>query len=246
LSLRLWHYPFWIAHRGAGTLAPENTLAAFRLGAAHRYRMFECDARLSADDTVFLLHDNTLERTTDGQGIAGQRPWAELAALDAGAWHSAAYQGEGLPLLSTLASWCLTHGGMLNIEIKPTPGTEQRTGQRVAQEAARLWAHAAVPPLLSSFSHAALQAARAAAPQLPRGLLLERFSDEGLDMARSLGCVALIGHHPLWQAERVGRVHAAGLHCLAYTVNDPAEAQRLQALAIDGLITDRVDLFPPD
>ena len=65
-----WPYPFWIAHRGAGRLAPENTLAAFALGHAHGYRMFECDARLSADGEVFLLHDDRLERTTDGRGEA--------------------------------------------------------------------------------------------------------------------------------------------------------------------------------
>ena len=68
-----WPYPFWIAHRGAGKLAPENTLAAFRLGAQHGYRMFECDAKLSADGVPFLMHDATLERTTSGQGIGGSR-----------------------------------------------------------------------------------------------------------------------------------------------------------------------------
>lgn len=66
-----WPYPHWIAHRGAGKLAPENTLAAFRLGAQHGYRMFECDAKLSADGVPFLLHDATLERTTNGRGTAG-------------------------------------------------------------------------------------------------------------------------------------------------------------------------------
>ena len=68
-----WPYPRWIAHRGAGKLAPENTLAAFRLGAQHGYRMFECDAKLSADGVPFLLHDATLERTTNGQGRAGDQ-----------------------------------------------------------------------------------------------------------------------------------------------------------------------------
>jgi len=59
-----WPYPRWVAHRGAGKLAPENTLAAFRLGASHGYRMFECDAKLSADGVVFLMHDATLGRTS--------------------------------------------------------------------------------------------------------------------------------------------------------------------------------------
>ena len=76
-----WPYPRWIAHRGAGTLAPENTLAAFRLGASHGYRMFECDVKLSSDGVPFLLHDDTLTRTvagaTDALGadaVAGHHP----------------------------------------------------------------------------------------------------------------------------------------------------------------------------
>lgn len=79
-----WPYPLWIAHRGAGRLAPENTLAAFRVGAAHGYRAFECDVKLSADGIPFLLHDATLQRTTSGHGNAALLSWAELARLDAG------------------------------------------------------------------------------------------------------------------------------------------------------------------
>jgi len=75
LPLPLWPYPRWIAHRGAGRLAPENTLAAFARGAGHGYRMFECDVKLAADGTPFLLHDDTLDRTTSGRGSAGALPW---------------------------------------------------------------------------------------------------------------------------------------------------------------------------
>jgi len=88
--MKSWPYPKWIAHRGAGKLAPENTLAAFRLGATHGYRMFECDAKLSSDGVVFLLHDEHLERTTNGTGVAGSHGWSHLSQLDAGSWHSAA------------------------------------------------------------------------------------------------------------------------------------------------------------
>ena len=83
-TLAPWPYPRWIAHRGAGRLAPENTLAALRLGAAHGYRMFECDVKLSADDVPFLMHDATLERTTSGRGIGGDLRWSALSQLDAG------------------------------------------------------------------------------------------------------------------------------------------------------------------
>ena len=244
-ALTSWPYPFWIAHRGAGKLAPENTLAAFRQGAAQGYRMFECDAKLSADGVLFLLHDDTLERTTNGQGVAGHRPWGELAQLDAGGWHSRAHAGEPIPTLENLARFCLRNGYCLDIEIKPTPGLEQATGQAVAALAARLWAGAPVPPLLTSFKPASLAGAQQTAPQLPRGLLLDSLWDGWLDTALQLGCVAIVCNHALWDAATVAQVKAAGLRALSYTVNDEWAAQRLIDLGTDGVVTDRVDLFPP-
>jgi glycerophosphoryl diester phosphodiesterase len=238
-----WPYPFWIAHRGAGKLAPENTLAAFQLGARHGYRAFECDVKLSRDDVPFLLHDADLKRTAGVKGIAGDRPWSELSQLDAGRWHSPAYAGEPLPSLQTIAQFCLEGRHALNIEIKPTPGQEARTGERVAQVAAQLWqGHA--PPLLSSFQPEALAAAQRSAPALPRALLLDRLADGWLDTAQRLDCVAVVAHHPLFDAGVMDRLRDAGLRALAYTVNDPAIAARLQALGLDGLITDAVDRFP--
>lgn len=241
-----WPYPRWIAHRGAGKLAPENTLAAFRLGAQHGYRMAECDAKLSADGVVFLLHDDTLDRTTDGHGIAGQQPWAALSLRDAGRWHSRQYAGERLPTLDGVARFCLANACLLNIEIKPTPGLEEETGRVVAQEAARLWTGASIPPLLTSFQPHALAGAKAVAPELPRGLLLESLWDGWLSHAQALGCVAIVCDRVLWDTDTMAAVHGAGMRALAYTVNEPQEAARLWALDIDGLITDRIDLFAPD
>lgn len=245
-TLPAWPYPRWIAHRGAGRLAPENTLAAFRAGARYGYRMFECDAKLSADGVVFLLHDDTLDRTTDSQGIAGVQPWSALSRHDAGRWHSRRYAGEPLPTLEALARFCQANACLLNIEIKPTPGLEEETGRVVAREAARLWAGAEVPPLLTSFQPQSLAGARETAPQLPRGLLLDSLRDGWLGQAQALGCVAIVCDQDLWSAERMAAVHGAGLRALAYTVNEPAMAEWLWGLSIDGLITDRVDLFAPD
>jgi glycerophosphoryl diester phosphodiesterase len=240
-----WPYPAWVAHRGAGKLAPENTLAAFRLGAAHGYRMFECDVKLSADGVPFLLHDATLERTTNGQGTAGDKPWDELSRLDAGGWHSRAYAGEPLPTLAGVARFCQANGCLLNIEIKPTPGAEQATGAAVADAAAALWAGEAVPPLLTSFQVASLQAAQAAQPALPRGLLLDALSGDWPEVARGLDCRVLVCRHSLWSAALAQQAAALGLRMASYTVNDQAEAQRLQALGAHTVITDRVDLFAP-
>lgn len=242
-----WPYPRWIAHRGAGKLAPENTLAAFIHGARHGYRMFECDVKLSADGQPFLLHDATLERTTSGRGIAGELSWHALARLDAGSWHSPAFASETLPTLEQIARFCREHGHHLNIEIKPTPGQDALTGTAVANAVQRLWQGAATPPpLLTSFQRPALQAAGAAQPQLPRGLLLDALPDDWLDAARQLGCVALVCQHRLWTADTVAQARQAGFWLLSYTVNDEAEARRLLALGINGLITDRIDAFAPD
>ena len=240
-----WPYPLWIAHRGAGKLAPENTLAAFRIGAAHGYRAFECDVKLSADGVPFLLHDASLQRTTSGIGAAGERSWSELSRLDAGGWHSPGFAGEPLPGLEAIARYCIRNALALNIEIKPTPGVEALTGRIVALEAARLWAGQAVPPLLSSFQPEALQAAREAAPNLPRALLVDTFYEAWFDQAQALGCVAVVTNHVLMNAALIDRVHGAGLRALVYTVNDPVEARRLLESGIDGMITDAVDRLSP-
>ncbi len=245
-DLPTWPYPRWIAHRGAGRLAPENTLAAFRLGARHGYRMFECDAKLSADGVVFLLHDATLERTTSGRGVAGEQTWHSLSQLDAGGWHSREHAGEPLATLAGLSAFCQANACLLNIEIKPTPGTEHATGEAVALQASRLWRHAPIAPLLTSFKPQALAAAKAVAPTLPRGLLVDSWPEDVMQQTQRLACVALICNYALWTPERVAQTRAAGLRTLSYTVNDPSVAAHLLALGTDGIITDRVDLFAPE
>ena len=245
MTLPPWPYPSWIAHRGAGKLAPENTLAAFRLGAQYGYRAFECDVKLSQDSVPFLLHDDTLERTTNGQGDAGSRTWAELSTRDAGGWHSRAFAGEPLASFSAIAAYCLRNHHRLNIEIKPSPGRERETGGVVAREAARLWATEPVPPLLSSFKPDALEGALAEAPALPRALLVDTLWDGWLERAQTLACVAVVANYRLFDRAMVERLHCAGLRALAYTVNDEAAVSKLLGFGLDGLITDAVDRFAP-
>ena len=238
-----WPYPFWIAHRGAGKHAPENTLAAFRAGAAQGFRMFECDVKLSSDDVPFLLHDSTLERTTSGLGTAGERPWAALSQLDAGGWHGARHAGETIPTLAAIARFVLANGCAINLEIKPTPGVEARTGELVARAAAQLWAGSAPAPLLSSFEVPALEAAAATEPALPRALLLEKLWPGWFETARRLGCRAAVTHHSLMDAALAGRLHEAGMRALVYTVNAPADLAAMRAAGVDGVITDEVERY---
>ncbi len=240
-----WPGPFWVAHRGAGKLAPENTLAAFRLGAAHGYRAFECDVKLSADGKPFLLHDSTLDRTTAARGRAADRTWDELSRLDAGGWHSRAYAGEPLPSLEALAAFVQANAFDLNIEIKPTPGQEAETGRVVGEQVLRLWRDAPAWPLFSSFRPESLAGAAEAAPDIPRALLLDTLWPGWFDIVRQLGCRGIVTNYQVMSAELLAQVHGAGLFAMVYTVNDPSPAAWLRAIGIDGIITDAVDRFAP-
>ena len=241
MSAATWPYPRWCAHRGAGKLAPENTLAALRLGHAHGYRFAEFDVKLSADGVPFLLHDATLDRTTNGRGRADLLTWRDLALLDAGAWHSTPYAGEPLASLATVARFCLANGVSANIEIKPTPGRERETGAAVAMDAAVLWEGAGLPPMLSSFSEVALAAARDAVPALRRALLCERLPSDWRERCLALECAAIDLKHTLLDRAVVDAAHEAGLAVATWTVNDPARAAELATWGVDTIITDAVD-----
>lgn len=244
-TLPAWPYPATIAHRGAGKLAPENTLAAFRLGAAHGYRAFEFDVKLSRDEQSFLLHDDSLDRTSNAQGPADALSLAELQQLDAGSWHSPTWAGEPVPSLAMIARYTQANACSVNIEIKPMPGRETETGRGVARAAQQLWQDAVIPPLLSSFSEEALAAAAEAAPELPRALLLETIPADWQARLQRLGCVALDARHSCLDESLIAQAHQAGYRVLCYTVNDPARAEQLLAWGVDSIITDAVDQISP-
>ncbi len=241
-----WPYPRLIAHRGAGKLAPENTLTAMRVGHAHGYRMFEFDVKLSADGVAFLLHDATLDRTTTGKGRADAFTWRALSRLDAGLWHSLRYAGEPVPTLGAIARWARAHEVMCNVEIKPTPGRERETGAAVALDVQTLWRDAQVQPLLSSFCEDALIAAREAVPDLPRALLVEAVPADWRERLERLECAALDTDHEALDADLVRAVHAAGCRVLCYTPNDLARVRELAEWGVDGIITDAVDHIAAD
>jgi glycerophosphoryl diester phosphodiesterase len=240
-----WPYPRRAAHRGAGKFAPENTLAAMRAGYAYGYRMVEFDVKLSADGVPFLLHDETLDRTTDACGRADALSWTELSRLDAGSWHSPQYAGEMLPMLSAIAHWALAHDVACNIEIKPMPGRERETGAAVALDALSLWRGSEIAPLLSSFSEEALAAAREAAPELSRALLLDRIPPDWEARLSHLGCVAIDADFRVLDAGLVGAAKRAGFNVLTYTANDPNIVEALSTWGVDTVITDAVDRVAP-
>ncbi|HDG1666596.1 TPA: glycerophosphodiester phosphodiesterase [Kluyvera ascorbata] len=240
-----WPYPHIVAHRGGGKLAPENTLAAIDVGARYGHTMIEFDAKLSKDGQIFLLHDDNLERTSNGWGVAGELNWQELLRVDAGSWFNSSFKDEPLPLLSQVAERCRQHGMMANIEIKPTTGCGTLTGKVVALAARELWADM-TPPLLSSFEIDALEAAQLAAPELPRGLLLDEWREDWRELTTSLGCVSIHLNHRLLDEARVDALREAGLRILVYTVNNPQRAAELLRWGVDCICTDAINIIGPD
>ncbi len=235
--------PRVIAHRGAAAFAPENTRASLARAAALGARWVEFDVKLSRDGHLFLLHDDTLDRTTDGRGAAAAASWEQLAALDAGRWFGPAFAGERLPELHEVFALLDRLGLGANVEIKPCPGREAETGAAVAEATLRLWPARLPVPLLSSFSGEALDAARQAAPHLPRGLCFEGLPGDWAARMRRHGCASLhCDHVPLGAAD-VAVIKRAGVPLAVYTVNDPARARQLLAWGVDGLFTDRLDLL---
>ena len=241
--MKPWPYPGLVAHRGGGSIAPENTLGSIRLGQSLGYRMHEIDVKLSKDEVPFLLHDAMLDRTTSGKGRSSERTWDELRGFDAGLWHSEGFRGEKLASFEDAARLLMERDTLINVEIKPNPGFEARTGEKVAEAAASLWHGAAIPPLLSSFSFEALMAAKRAAPHLPRGFLVREILSTDWARLDELEAVSVHSDHRAFSLDRLERAHGKGLRVLLYTINDAELAQRFFDSGVDSIVTDNLAEF---
>ncbi|HAT29487.1 MAG TPA: glycerophosphodiester phosphodiesterase [Janthinobacterium sp.] len=247
----MWPYPRIVAHRGGGTLAPENTFAALRCGLAYGFHAVEFDVMLAGDGVAVVMHDDILGRSVAGVGAVGQHSGAALTAMNAGAWFGPEFAAETVPGFGPFLDFCQEQGIWMNIEIKPAPGCEAETGRVVAAlTRARFGAAIAAGdpaglPLLSSFSALALAAAREAAPDLPRALLLDDLGSDWEEQARALGAVAVHTNHKHLTAALARAVKAAGFGLFCYTVNEPARARAILDWGVDGFCTDRIDLIGP-
>lgn len=231
--------PRWIAHRGGGSLAPENTLAGIRLAAAMGFRAVEFDVMLNGDGSPFLIHDETLERTTDGHGLVSAMSDLDMQRLDAG-------NGEAVPPFVEAARLCRQLGLLANVEIKPARGYERETAAAVAAQAAVIWPVAGPLPLLSSFSLEALGVARELAPHLPRGVLFETVPADWLAIFRQLDASTLHCAADRLTDDVLETARAQAIPVLCFTVNRPVQAKKLFCRGVSALFTDRLDLFSPE
>lgn len=231
-----------IAHRGASARAPENTLAALREAARCGCRWVEFDVKLSRDGVPFVIHDDRLERTTNGRGRVRDLDAQALAKLDAGGWFDPRFAGERIPTLAEALSLLVELGLCANIEIKPCVGREQETAERVIAEVRRVWPNDQPPPLFSSFSRTALLTAKRLAPEIPRGLLREAPGSDWAAEMQALGCRTLHLDHTQLDLGHLRRLRDAGVPVLLYTVNDPERARILLEAGASAIFTDVPDL----
>ncbi|MFE6054435.1 glycerophosphodiester phosphodiesterase [Kitasatospora sp. NPDC056446] len=229
--------PTVYAHRGASSAAPENTLVSDEVARRAGAEWIEDDVQPSRDGVPYVLHDDTVDRTTDGKGRIRDLTAAQLDALDAGSWFAPAYAGTRLPTLAAQLEDLRVRGGRLLLEIKGP-----HTRDEVARIVAEVRDHGmADRVLVQSFEVDALRLTRELAPELPLGLLRSTLDADPVATARELGLAA---YHPSDDAlaGRPGVVrdlHAAGVAVNVWTVDRPARWQALAALGVDGIITNR-------
>jgi glycerophosphoryl diester phosphodiesterase len=229
-----------IAHRGASGRAPENTHAAFAAALALGAEAIELDCQLSADGELVVIHDETLDRTTDGRGPVGDRTAAELARLDAGSWFGPEYRDERIPRLADVLAQ-VRDRVTLNVEIKSARdlgAIEPKLAALVAAERAAEWV------VFSSFHEHAVRNMRAAAPWARLGVLCDEDPRARcLALAADVGVELLIPGRRWLDARIVDDAHARGLDVWVWTVNEPGEMRRLVALGVDAIFSDFPERF---
>ena len=230
--------PVVIAHRGDSACAPENTLAAFRMAAEKGADAIEFDAKLSADGRVIVIHDQTVSRTTNGQGEVRKLKYAEMRSLDAGVWFGERFIGERIPTLDEIFE---TVGKSLHINVELT-NYAAPTDDLVVKVVETIRRHGNQEQILfSSFLPRNLRKAAGLLPRVPRALLA--WSNWLGWPARELVWQtntywALNPHFVNADLRLVNRVHARGKRVNVWTVNDVTEMKRLIGLGVDGIFTD--------
>jgi glycerophosphoryl diester phosphodiesterase len=234
--------PTIFAHRGSSAYAPENTLAAFKLAVEQHADVVELDAKLTSDGYVIVIHDQTVDRTTNGTGRVNRLTLEELQNLDAGSHFDASFKGERIPSLAEVFD-TIGNQIFINVELKnyasPMDDLPVRVISLIRKYALESWI------LLSSFNIYALLRAHRLMPEVPLGLLTIK-GNKGALFRSWLG--RFIPHqalHPAWQDVNLTLVtdnHHLGYRIHPYVVNEPAVMQNLFKAGVDGILTDNPPL----
>jgi glycerophosphoryl diester phosphodiesterase len=218
-----------IAHRGASSYAPENTLAAFDLALQMGVRHIELDVALTSDSHTVVVHDDKVDRTTDGRGLVTSHTLAALRELDAGAWFGAQFAGERIPLFEEVLA---RYNGRAHIhtEIKgKSPSLSQRTADLIRKHGMERQV------TVTSFQSVRLEEMRACAPELPMGWLVREVNDSIIAQAHAIGVTQLCPRADTVTPELVHRLHAEGFVARAWGVSTEELMQRAVEAGIDGM-----------
>lgn len=226
-----------IAHRGACGHAPENTLAAFRKAVALGATFVETDLQLSRDARFLAIHDETVDRTTNGRGGVRDLTLAELRRLDAGSWFGSEFAGERIPTLEEILEFGKKNDVVFYLELKPGGswgGEHALTGAlRESGEIPRT--------VVISFDAAVLASIRKIEPTVMTGLLFEGQMEAPLDRAVEIGARQLVVRGDLVTPGMISEAHKKDLQVICWTVNHPAHMRLLMAASVDGMISDYPD-----
>lgn len=245
--------PKYIAHRGCGVLAPENTLEAMKEGfEKFGYRAVEFDVMLSLDRIPFLMHDEYLGRTTpncihNGK-VFSDVDSADLEKIDVGSWMDQKWSHCRIPRFTAILDYCIAHNIWMNIEIKPTPGLEYETGKVVAEIVKSYFpsSDSSNLPYFSSFSPESLRAALDISPHIPRGFLLKslELTPDWRTIARDLKVESVNADNLFLTPDDINQIHAENYLSLCYTIDDANEAEQFFSQGVTSIFTNRLDIFP--
>lgn len=221
-----------VAHRGASRYAPENTLAAFRRALEDGAPGVECDVRRTQDGYLVVIHDATVDRTTDGRGLVGSLTLDALRRLDAGRWFGPEWTGERVPLFDEVLE--LVRGrALIKVEIKNNPrpagGIERQVVDAVRRHGME------DDSLVMSFDHQAVRAVRSIAPRVTTGIIYAARLVDPVAAARAAEADALVVQWEYLDGAVVALARGAGLGIFTWTVDDETEFKRCLALGIDGV-----------
>jgi glycerophosphoryl diester phosphodiesterase len=229
-----------VAHRGASREAPENTLAAFRCALAAGAAAVECDVQRTRDGGLVVIHDPTVDRTTNGRGPIALLTYEECRRLDAGAWFGPAFAGERVPSLDEVLD--LIRGrALLLLEIKHGPMFYEGIEAQIAEALRRHRMDAAT--LVMSFDHPAVRTMRAVAPDVATAIIYRARLADAAAAARAVGADALCPEWRLVTSEVVADAHAAGLGVFPWTIDEEDAMRRCLARGVDGVTSNDVRLL---
>lgn len=240
MSLKL---PKIIGHRGACGYAPENTLESIKTAAEMGVEWVEFDVKLTKDEVPILFHDESLERTTNGAGLVAEALYEDIQSLEAGSWYADGFTGIKVPTLEEAIEVLVKHNLGVNMEIKPCPGREKETAEVALDIMSQYWDdHDKL--LISSFQHVSLETAMEMAEDWHRGLLLpEEWPENWADLADYLDVSTVNVHGNTVTQNQVEDIIDLDKPVLAYTINDPQLARKLQGWGVDGFFTDVPDVI---